>query len=190
MGDMMAVEANKAIVRRYKVGILNSRDVDALDEIVAVDYLDHAAFPTQAPGLEGLKQRVATLIKALDPFWTIHDMIAERDIVVIRWSHVGTHRGEFLGIPPTGRQFTFKGIDIYRLHDGMMAEHWNAVDMYGFLQQIRAIPAPETASLPDRTRDGMGGGAIQRAVRGSQPGCGPWGPAPRLRKGPGSGQAK
>jgi steroid delta-isomerase-like uncharacterized protein len=159
MGDMMAVEANKAIVRRYKVGILNSRDVDALDEIVAVDYLDHAAFPTQAPGLEGLKQRVATLIKALDPFWTIHDMIAERDIVVIRWSHVGTHRGEFLGIPPTGRQFTFKGIDIYRLHDGMMAEHWNSVDMYGFLQQIRAIPAPETASLPDRTRDRMGGGA-------------------------------
>ena len=106
MQDAKTLEANKQVVRRYKVGILNSRDVDALDEIVAADYLDHAAFPGQAPGLEGLKQRVKILFEALDPRWTIHDMVAERDIVVIRWSHTGTHRGEFLGVPATGKEFT------------------------------------------------------------------------------------
>jgi steroid delta-isomerase-like uncharacterized protein len=140
MGDVMEIEANKAIVRRYKTGILNSRNIEQLDEIVAEDYLDHAAFPNQAPGLEGLKQRVTHLFEALDPTWTIHDMIAERDIVVIRWSHAGTHRGEFLGIPPTGEQFTINGIDIYRIRDGRMAEHWNVVNLFGFLQQIGAIP--------------------------------------------------
>jgi steroid delta-isomerase-like uncharacterized protein len=134
------VDANKAIVRRYKVDILNSRNIDALDEIVAVDYLDHAAFPNQARGLTGLKQRVAYLFQALDPRWTIHDMIAERDIVVVRWSHSGTHRGDFLGIPPTGNAFTLRGIDIYRIGDGKLAEHWNVVDLFGFWQQMGAVP--------------------------------------------------
>jgi steroid delta-isomerase-like uncharacterized protein len=142
----VTIEANKAIVRRYKVDILNSRDLDALDQIVAVDYLDHAAFPNQAPGLKGLKQRLATLFRALDPQWTVHDMIAERDIVVIRWSHAGTHIGEFLGIAPTGKNFIFKGIDIYRISHGKMAEHWNVVDMFGFCQQIGSVPQGATAA--------------------------------------------
>ncbi len=139
----MTTEANKAIVRCYKEGILNSRDVEALDEIVAIDYLDHAAFPSQAPGLEGLKQRVKTLFRAFDPQWTIHDIIAERDIAVLRWSHTGINVGEFLGIPPTGKPVTQKGIDIYRVEDGKMAEHWNVVDMFGLNQQIGLIPVPE-----------------------------------------------
>lgn len=130
------LEANKALLRRYKVGILNARDVDALGEVAAVDYLDHAAFPGQAPGLVGLKQRISTIIQALDPFWTIHDVVAEGDVVVLRWSHIGTHVGEFMGIAPTGRRFVCRGIDMYRVRDGLMAEHWNVVDMYGFLQQV------------------------------------------------------
>lgn len=142
MQDAKVLEANKQVVRRYKVGILNSRDVDALDEVVAADYLDHAAFPGQAPGLEGLRQRVRLLFAALDPHWTIHDMVAERDLVVIRWSHTGTHRGEFLGIPATGRQFTFRGIDAYSIRAGKMAEHWNVVDALGFLQQVGGVAAP------------------------------------------------
>ena len=143
----MTIEANKAIVRRYKMDILNSRDLGALDQIVAVDYLDHAAFPNQAPGLKGLKQRLAILFRALDPRWTVHDMIAEGDIVVIRWSHAGTHKGEFLGIAPTGKNFIFKGIDIYRISDGKMAEHWNVVDMFGFCQQIGSVGHRTTAPV-------------------------------------------
>lgn len=140
--DSMTTAANKAIVRLYKVDILNSRDVDALDDVVALDYLDHAAFPGQVPGREGLKQRVTILVNALDPQWTIHDTIADRDLVVVRWSLAGTHRGEFLGIPPTGKSLTMNGIDTYRIEDGKMAEHWNVVDMLAFYQQIGLIPAP------------------------------------------------
>jgi steroid delta-isomerase-like uncharacterized protein len=147
----MTIEANKAIVSRYKVDILNSRDLDALGEVVAIDYLDHAAFPGQAPGLQGLKQRIAKLCQALDPQWTIDDIVAERDMVVLRWSHVGTHVGEFLGIPPTGKPFTFKGIDWYRVKDGKMVEHWNVVDMYGFCQQVGALPG----SPPDPGETGL-----------------------------------
>ena len=135
----MTLAENKAIIRRYKVDILNSRDIDALDEIVADDYLDHAAFPGQAPGREGLKNRIRYLCDALDPQWTIHDMVAENDIVVIRWSHSGVHRGEFLGLAPTRREFTVKGIDIYRVTSGMMSEHWNVVDLFSLYQQVGVL---------------------------------------------------
>lgn len=138
----MTTEANKALLRRYKVGILNDRDIDALDQVAAPGYLDHAAFPGQAPGLKGLKQRAATLFQALDPQWTIHEAIAEDDLVVLRWSLTGTHRGEFLGIPPTGKTFVFRGIDMYRIQDSKIAEHWNVVDMLGFCQQVGALPRP------------------------------------------------
>ncbi len=108
----------------------------ALDAIVGDNYLDHAAFPDQSPGRAGLKQRVAYLFDAFDPQWTIHDIVAERDIVVVRWSHSAVHRGEFLGLQPTGREFTMRGIDIYRVTAGKMSEHWNVVDMPGMYQQL------------------------------------------------------
>jgi steroid delta-isomerase-like uncharacterized protein len=130
------LEANKALLRRYKTGILNARDVDALGEVAAVDYLDHAAFPGQAPGLEGLKQRASILWQALDPHWTIDDVIAERDIVVLRWHLSGHHVGAFAGIAATGQPCGIRGIDVYRVHNGKIAEHWNAVDIYGFWQQV------------------------------------------------------
>lgn len=136
----MTTHANKALLHRYKIDILNNRDIDALDHVAAPGYLDHAAFPGQAPGREGLKQRAATLFRALDPQWTIHDTIAEGDLVVLRWSLAGTHRGEFLGIPPTGKAVTLHGIDMYRVHNGKIAEHWNVVDMLGFCEQAGALP--------------------------------------------------
>jgi steroid delta-isomerase-like uncharacterized protein len=130
------LEANKSLLRRYKTGILNDRDVDALAEVATADYLDHAAFPGQAPGLEGLKQRASTLWQALDPHWTIDDVIAERDIVVLRWHLSGRHVGAFAGISATGKPCVIRGIDVYRVRDGKMAEHWNVVDMYGFWEQV------------------------------------------------------
>jgi steroid delta-isomerase-like uncharacterized protein len=142
MGDVMTIEANKAIVRRFVEEVLNGRNVDVLDEIAADDYLDHVAFPGQAPGREGVKQRITYLLAALDPQWELHDFIAEGDLVVARWSLTGTQRGEFLGIPPTGKPFTLQVIELYRVANGKMAEHWNVVDMYGFYQQIGAVPAP------------------------------------------------
>lgn len=135
------LEANKALLRRYKTGILNDRDVDALEEVAVADYVDHAAFPGQAPGLEGLKQRATILWQALDPRWTIDDIVAERDIVVLRWHLSGRHVGAFAGMTATGKPCVIRGIDMYRVRDGKMAEHWNVVDMYGFWQQVTGAAA-------------------------------------------------
>jgi len=143
-------EASKAIVRRYLLDILNRRDTDALDSVVDADYLDHVAFPGQRPSREGVRQRVATLLHALDPQWTVHDLIAERDLVMVRWTLAGTHRGAFLGVPATGRPILFNGIDIYRVTNGKLSEHWNVVDMLEFYRQVGRqvgmIPGPETAN--------------------------------------------
>jgi predicted ester cyclase len=139
----MTIEANKAIVRRFKDDVLNGRNVDVLDEIVAEDYLDHAAFPGQEPGRRGVKTRISYILAALDPRWTAQDFIAEGDLVVARWSLAGTHRGEFLGLQPTGKEFTLKVIEQYRVKDGRMAEHWNVVDMFGLYQQLGLIRQPE-----------------------------------------------
>lgn len=135
------LEANKALLRRYKTGILNDRNVDALEEVAVADYLDHAAFPGQAPGLEGLKQRATILWQALDPHWTIDDIVAERDIVVLRWHLSGRHVGAFSGMSATRKPCVIRGIDMYRVRDGKMAEHWNVVDMYGFWQQVTGAAA-------------------------------------------------
>ena len=134
-----SLDANKAVVRRYMEEVLNGRDIDALDHIAAEDYLDHPAFPGQEPGRRGMKYRISYLLAALDPHWTANDLIAEGDLVVTRWTLAGTQRGEFLGIQPTGKQFTLKVIEIYRVKDGMMTEHWNVVDMFGLYQQLGLI---------------------------------------------------
>lgn len=136
-----SIEANKALLRRYKTGILNDRDIDALGDVAEADYVDHAAFPGQAPGLEGLKQRATILWQALDPRWTIDDIVAERDIVVLRWHLSGRHVGAFAGMSATGTSCVIRGIDMYRVRDGKMAEHWNVVDMYGFWQQVTGAAA-------------------------------------------------
>jgi predicted ester cyclase len=60
----------------------------------------------------------------------------------VRWTNAGTHTGEFAGIPPTGRPFTIGGIDIYRLRDGLLCEHWHQLDQLSMLGQLGLIPAP------------------------------------------------
>ena len=135
-----------AVVRRYKTEILNSRDIDALAEVAAVDYVDHAAFPGQRPGLEGLRQRASLLFRSLDPHWTIDDVVAGRDMVVLRWHLTGRHVGDYLGMPATGATCVIRGIDMYRVRSGRMCEHWNVVDNLGFAQQVGLVPVASQAN--------------------------------------------
>jgi predicted ester cyclase len=77
---------------------------------------------------------------------TVEDIIAEGDRVVVRWRNRGTHVGEFLGIPPTGKAFSIEGINIYRVENGMLAEGWNVADVFGQLLQLGVIPAPQATA--------------------------------------------
>jgi steroid delta-isomerase-like uncharacterized protein len=143
----MNVEQNKAVVRRYYDEVLNQGRLSVLDDIAADDYVENDPFPGQGNGLADFKARVSTLLTAFSPCtFTIEDVVAEGDRVVVRWRSTGTHSGEFLGMPPTDREYTIAGIDIHRLADGRMVEHWHVVDQLNQLQQLGMIPSPAAAS--------------------------------------------
>jgi predicted ester cyclase len=76
----------------------------------------------------------------------VHDVIADGDRVAVRHTHRATHGGEFMDLPPTGKQVVVEGIEIFRLRDGRIAEFWHQDDLLSLLQQLGAIPAPEPAT--------------------------------------------
>lgn len=138
----MNVEANKQVVRRYYDEVLNERAIDVLPEIAVVDYEEHDPLPGQGIGLSGFIDRVTMLTTAIEQHFTIEDVVAEGDRVVVRWTTNAKQVGDFLGIPATGKSYTIAGIDIHRLQDGKMAEHWHVVDLLSMLQQVGVIPTP------------------------------------------------
>lgn len=143
----MSAQDNKTVVRRYYDEVFNQRRTDLIDQLAVEDYVEHDPFPGQGNGRADLKARVQAILSAFAPLqFRLEDLVCEQGRVVARWSQTGTHTGAFMGIPPTGRQFTIAGIDIHQLRDGRLAEHWHVVDLYGLLQQLGAIPAPDTTS--------------------------------------------
>jgi steroid delta-isomerase-like uncharacterized protein len=145
-GGTMSTEENKRTVKRYYEEALNGRNVDLIDELAVEDYVENDPFPGQGNGRGDLKARAQLILDAFQPLeFTIEDVVAEGDRVVVRWSQVGTNSGSFMGMPPTGRAYTINGIDIHVLRDGRMAEHWHVVDQLGLLQQLGAIPTPSGA---------------------------------------------
>lgn len=136
---------NKEVARRLYHDVLNRRQVAVVDELATEDYIEHDPLPGQGTGREGLKDRVDMLSSAFEPHFSLEDVIAEGDRVVVRWTNSGTHVGEFMGIPPTGRSFSIAGIDIYRVENGRLAEHWHVIDMYGQMVQLGLLPEPQNS---------------------------------------------
>ena len=131
---------NKAIIRRFVEEVQNQGNLAALDELLAANFVNHTAPPGVPADGEGLKQLTRIFRAAFpDGAMTIEDMIAEGDRVVTRKTFRGTHSGELMGIPPTGKQVTIGLIDIVRLADGLVVESWNAADDLGMLQQLGVI---------------------------------------------------
>jgi steroid delta-isomerase-like uncharacterized protein len=139
---MNGIEENKRLARRIYEEVLNERRLDLLDELVRPDYVEHDPLPGQREGIDGIRDRYAMLIEGLDPHFTIEDVIAEHDKVVVRWTNSGTNVGDFLGAPATNRPFSTPGIDIYRVEDGKLAEHWHVVDVYVQMVQLGQLPPP------------------------------------------------
>ena len=135
----MSPEENKAIVRRF-VEAYNERKLDLIDDFVAPNYLDH----TNKVGREGLKQLFDVGLIAF-PDWheTIEDIIAEGDKVWVRLSYTGTHKGEFMGLAPTGKKITYTGVGIWRIVGGKVVERKTIRDMLDFLQQLGVIEPTE-----------------------------------------------
>ncbi len=135
-------EQNKALNRRIFEAIGN-QNLDALDELIAADTVDHVLPPELPPGLDGQKAFIGMFISAFpDIKMTVEDEIAEGDKVVTRWTAAGTHTGELMGIPATGKQVTMKGVDINRFSGGKNVEHWGQLDQMGLMQQLGVVPPP------------------------------------------------
>jgi predicted ester cyclase len=138
----MSAETNKALVRRFYEEI-DKGNVDALDELVAADYLDHnpPPFPGLLPGREGLKQAFKIFWAATPGYHVIEDQIAEEDRVVTRLTSFGKHEGDLPGAPRTGNNLKMTSITIHRIADGKLVEKWAEKDVLGFLQQIGVMPS-------------------------------------------------
>jgi steroid delta-isomerase-like uncharacterized protein len=137
--------SNKAMMRRF-VDAANSDDAELLfktiDELVDPDAVMRTPMPTEKTGADLLKEVFATLLRAYpDLHITIEDLIEEGDKVVMRDTVTGTHRGELMGIPATGKSVTYNEIFIARFAGGRMAETWGVVDVLSQLRQLGAIPA-------------------------------------------------
>jgi len=137
--------ANKATSKRFTDAV-NSGDAEliarTIDEVIAPDALIGTPLSIQATGAELAKQLFALLLRAYpDLHITVEDLIAEGDKVVSRNTVTGTHRGEHLGVPPTGKSVTYNEVIIARFADGRIAETWAVVDVLSQMRQLGAIPA-------------------------------------------------
>lgn len=136
----MGLEENKAIVRRvYEV--FNSGNMALLDEVCDVSMLMHQGIPGMPPGREGLKAVGAALRSGLPDFHlAIEEIVAEGDTVVVRYSGSGTHKGKFMGVPPTDRTIALQGCEFYRLANGKVVEVRILPDRLSMMQQLGAMP--------------------------------------------------
>ena len=135
----MSSEENKVLMRRW-IEAVNQRNLAAFDELCAPDFVYHDASKTMR-GLEPYKQVLSMYLTAIPELHiTLEDVIAEGDRVVTRQTYRGTHQGNLMGIPPTGKQVTLTGMAITRVASGKVVEQWANNDDLGLLQQLGVVP--------------------------------------------------
>jgi len=156
------IEANKAIERRIFEEVWNQGALDVADELLAADCIVHTPPNPDTVGTEAFKGMVGMYLAAFsDLQWTTEDIIAEGDKVVIRWTATGTHQGELMGIPASGRQVTWTGMTIYRFADGKIVENWWAYDALGMMQQLTGpLPVPEDLVVDQITSPSLEGNPL------------------------------
>ena len=149
----MSVEANKALVRRFVEEVLGRGNFAALAELAAPDCVDHAAPARGLPALATIAGVVVEWHAAFPDFRvTIEDLLAEGDRVVVHATLRGTHRGDFFGLPPTGRPLAVGGLGRYRLAGGRIVERWCYLDVVALCAQL-GVPVPFAPTC----RPGSGG---------------------------------
>jgi len=142
----MSVKEIKALARRWYERWNKGKAVAlaVMDNICATDYVLHAGTGPDIRGLKGNKQDTSEVFNAFpDVHFTIDDMVAEGDKVAVRWTMTGTHKGEFMGRPPTNKKVTGWGITIDRIVGGKYVESWVRYDNLGLMQQLGLVHTPK-----------------------------------------------
>jgi steroid delta-isomerase-like uncharacterized protein len=139
----MTESENKAVIERFISDVLNRGRLETADELVAENFIELDPLPGQKQGREGLKEIIVMLRSAFpDMHWVIEETIASGEKVVSRFHWTGTHKGEFMGMPATGKSVKVKGVVIDRIVGGRMTESRILMDDLGMMQQLGVIPAP------------------------------------------------
>ena len=134
-------DENKAVVDRI-TEVFNGGDIEVLDELLAEGFVEHNPLPGADADRDGFKRTVRELREAFPDLETEVDLkVADGDLVANHWTSSGTHEGEFMGAPATGNTVSVEGIDISRVADGRVVEHWGQMDSLALLQQLGAIEA-------------------------------------------------
>ena len=135
-------EKNKTLL---KLGYeyLNTANWEKMNDLVAANFVDHNPSPDQKPGFEGVKDNFKMMRQAFPDFkMTIHEMLADGDWVCARVTVSGTHKGEFMGMKASGKQFNVQGFDLIRFVNGKAVERWGTFDDAGMMMQLGMMPPP------------------------------------------------
>jgi predicted ester cyclase len=141
---MTSAEANKAVVRRFNIEVIQQGREATFKELMAADFVNHSAPPGTPAGSEGMWHTFQTLLRpALSNLTVeIHDQVAEGDKVTTRKTITGVHTGPLLGIAPTGRPVSIAVIDIVRVSNGRYVEHWGINTLPSVLADLRRDQTP------------------------------------------------
>ena len=130
---------NKELVEAFCTTVFVKHDLSTLDRLMRDDYIQHN--PDVPQGKAGFRQFFETTFKAIPDFrYTLKKIIAEGDFVFMYCTTSGTHTGgEWLGVQPTGNRLNFDVVDMFRIQDGLIAEHWDVADTYRLFSQLGKI---------------------------------------------------
>jgi predicted ester cyclase len=142
--DAPDIEANKAVALRFIDGVFVNQDPKAVDELAAENFTGHT-FGNLPPGREPLKQAMQRAGAGVsDAKFQVNDVIAEEDRVAVRLTTRARHTGTFMGIEPSGNEYSINEIHIFRVEDGQVVEHWHEFDKLALMEQLK----PTAASKP------------------------------------------
>ncbi len=139
---MPADTDNAERFRSYLQEVWERQNLDAIEDYLAPDFVNHNPVPFVGPDRAGERTLVGMFLGSFSDFKTnVESSVAEGDRLAVRWTATGTHTGKFAGVPPTGKHVEMLGVEMLRFSDGKIREVWINFDMTGLLQQIGAIPS-------------------------------------------------
>jgi predicted SnoaL-like aldol condensation-catalyzing enzyme len=131
-------EANKKVIGAFAASVFVKKDLSAVDQYVRTDYVQHNPLVNQ--GASGFKEFFSTWFASV-PDWRyeLKRIVAEGDEVWVHGTYAGTLKSDWLGIAGSGQEYAFEAVDIFRIQDGKLAEHWDVMDIFGLFKQLGAI---------------------------------------------------
>ena len=141
MNTMSISDAAESVVRRNTEEVQGQGKFEVFEQLFADDFVDHTTQPGTTPDKAGVRKLYTYLRQAFPDFHAeIHWQLADGDRVTTYKTYRGTHRGEFLGVAPTGRKVQFETVDVMRVQDGKITEHWGVANLFSLMQQLGPLP--------------------------------------------------